>query len=170
MLLLIMVPQSWACSENMVQEYNSRFAANGDTDEQINAHAVVGNLISAHANADAAVLDSAKFHNFDLAVVGMGFHHFTDVRLATRRLVERLRPGGVFMIVDFVTHAMEAEVHPELKDAVNTISHHGFSEEELRTVFAEAGLTDFALVRMGEEVTIRGTSKREPFMARATKL
>lgn len=159
-------------SENMVQAYNSRFTSEkgGETadDEKINAHAVVGNLISTGAEADA--LDGPNFRDFDLAVVGMGFHHFTDIRLATRRLVERLKPGGVFMIVDFVTHAMEAEVHPDLKDAVNTISHHGFGEEELRKVFAEAGLTDFALVRMGEEVTLRGTSKREPFMARGTKI
>ncbi|KIW17224.1 hypothetical protein PV08_04415 [Exophiala spinifera] len=176
-------------SENMVQAYNSRFADTTDPesdapttttsqeDERINAHAVVGNLLTTTTTTtttggedSAAALAGPQFYDFDLAVVGLGFHHFADIRLATRRLVERLKPGGVFMIVDFVTHAMEAEESPELKESVNTISHHGFSEGELRAVFAEAGLDEFALVRMGDHVTVRGSSKREPFMARGRKV
>jgi len=64
---------------------------------------------------------------------------------------------------------VEQDAHPDLKDAAHTIKHHGFSEAELKDIFADAGLEDFAIVRMGEEVLLRGTSRREPFMARGRK-
>ncbi|KAI1617506.1 S-adenosyl-L-methionine-dependent methyltransferase [Exophiala viscosa] len=159
-------------SENMVQAYNLRFNpaikdANNE-DESLNAHAEIGNLLT--TEEPPAAFSGPKYHDFDLVVVGLGFHHFSDVRLAAKRLVERLRPGGVFLILDFVTHAMEAEEHPDVKASANTVAHHGFSEQELREIFAEAGLKDFALGRMGDEVYIRGKSKREPFLARGSKI
>ncbi|KIV85479.1 hypothetical protein PV11_01171 [Exophiala sideris] len=159
-------------SENMVQAYNLRFnSATTDAnsgDEFLNAHAEAGNLLTTEEPPES--FSGSKYHDFDLVVVGLGFHHFSDVRLATKRLVERLRPGGVFLILDFVTHAMEAEEHPDLKAAANTVAQHGFSEQELKEIFAGAGLRDFAIVRMGDEVYIRGKSKREPFMARGSKI
>jgi SAM-dependent methyltransferase len=48
---------------------------------------------------------SADFFGFDLAVVGLGFHHFDDPNLAARRLAARLKPGGVLVILDFLPHA-----------------------------------------------------------------
>ncbi|EXJ80561.1 hypothetical protein A1O1_08707 [Capronia coronata CBS 617.96] len=134
--------------------------------ESFNAHAVVGNLLVPSDPAPSN-LSSPEFYNFDIVVVGLGFHHFSDIPLATRRLVERLRPGGVFLIIDFVTHAME---NPDANPAVNTVAHHGFSEQDLRRYFEEAGLSEFGIVRMGEEVLLRGTMKREPFMARGSKI
>ncbi|KAL2426685.1 hypothetical protein ABEF95_011753 [Exophiala dermatitidis] len=172
-------------SENMVREYNSRFGGSSSATEQKNqvkpaegdlgpgsdsnpftAHAVVGNLLDPQDPAPAH-LSSPGFYNFDLVVVGLGFHHFQDIPLATRRLVERLRPGGVFLIIDFVTHAME---NPDALPALRTVAHNGFSEDELRKYFEDAGLADFRLVRMHEEVLLRGTIKREPFMARGRKV
>ncbi|KAJ4536630.1 hypothetical protein HRR80_003538 [Exophiala dermatitidis] len=177
-------------SENMVREYNSRFgvsSSSSSADEQriqdktaegiagpgsgsdsnpFTAHAVVGNLLDP-ADPAPAHLSSPEFYNFDLVVVGLGFHHFQDIPLATRRLVERLRPGGVFLIIDFVTHAME---NPDALPALRTVAHNGFSEDELRKYFEDAGLQDFGLVRMHEEVLLRGTIKREPFMAHGRKV
>lgn len=54
---------------------------------------------------DPAAFRDPRFFGFDLAVVGLGFHHFDDPELAARRLVARLRPGGVLMIIDFLPHA-----------------------------------------------------------------
>ncbi|EHY56388.1 hypothetical protein ABEF92_006734 [Exophiala dermatitidis] len=171
-------------SENMVREYNSRFGgpssssageqgnqdktaeASGSDSNPFTAHAVVGNLLDP-ADPAPAHLSSPEFYNFDLVVVGLGFHHFQDIPLATRRLVERLRPGGVFLIIDFVTHAME---NPDALPALRTVAHNGFSEDELRKYFEDAGLQDFGLVRMHEEVLLRGTIKREPFMAHGRKV
>ncbi|KIX10241.1 uncharacterized protein Z518_01322 [Rhinocladiella mackenziei CBS 650.93] len=160
-------------SENMVQAYNLRFnpaAATSSTgeereDETLNAHAVVGNLIA--EQEPPASLSTEEYRNFDLVVVGLGFHHFANIPLATQRLVDRLRPGGIFMIIDFVTHPAEPDVakHP----SAHTVAHNGFSEKEMKRIFEGAGLVDFGHVAMGEEVTLRGTMKREPFIARGRK-
>ncbi|KAK5467978.1 hypothetical protein LTS15_000951 [Exophiala xenobiotica] len=184
-------------SENMVAAYNQRFNSNSNSvpsssatdpdpdradaseERPPQAHAVVGNLLAAEDEDEQpngpTNLSGPEYHDFDLVVVGMGFHHFADVRLAARRLAARLKPGGVFLILDFVTHAAiqhDHDAHRDLKDAAHTVKHHGFSEADLRDIFTDAagaGLEDFAIVRMGEEVLLRGTSRREPFMARGRK-
>jgi SAM-dependent methyltransferase len=178
-------------SENMVAAYNQRFNSNSNSNPSSTvadsadapderppqAHAVVGNLLAAEDEEPNAPthLSGPEYHDFDLVVVGLGFHHFADVRLAAKRLTARLKPGGVFLILDFVTHAAiqhDHDAHRDLKDAAHTVKHHGFSEADLRDIFTDAagaGLEDFAIVRMGEEVLLRGTSRREPFMARGRK-
>jgi SAM-dependent methyltransferase len=167
-------------SENMVEAYNMRFNPdpsaqptentagmfiNDKADSLINAHAIVGNLLGPEGTP--AHLDDEKYNNFDLVAVGMGFHHFQNLPLCTARLVERLKPGGVLMIVDFVTHAMESAAKEN--PALSTIAHHGFSEQELKGIFEGAGLEDFGIVRLGEKVEMRGIEPREPFVARARK-
>lgn len=54
---------------------------------------------------DPGAFHDDRFFGFDLAVVGLGFHHFDDPDLAAKRLVARLKPGGVLMIIDFLPHA-----------------------------------------------------------------
>ncbi|KIW71418.1 hypothetical protein, variant 2 [Phialophora macrospora] len=165
-------------SENMVGAYNLRFGANPSApspstdeideisnshDETLNARAVVGNLLDPKDPSPDG-LASPEFFNFDLVVVGLGFHHFPDIALTTSRLVERLKPGGVFLILDFVTHAMD-----EQHSASHTVAHLGFSEEELKKYFEGAGLTEFQLVRMDEEVLLRWESRRRVFLAKGRK-
>lgn len=180
-------------SENMVKAYNLRFnpvpdAATRDpspdadgiydsNDETLTAHAVVGNLLDSKEPSPSH-LAASEYFDFDLVVVGLGFHHFADIPLATSRLVERLRPGGVFLILDFVTHAMD-ENPKSIKDtyghgeadlpARHTVAHAGFSEAELKECFEGAGLTDFGIVRMDEDVWLKGQWKRRPFLARGRK-
>ncbi|KAL7773673.1 hypothetical protein CFE70_003639 [Pyrenophora teres f. teres 0-1] len=43
-----------------------------------------------------------QYFNFDIATVGFGFHHFEDVVYAAGQLKQRLRPGGVLVINDFL--------------------------------------------------------------------
>ncbi|EXJ62945.1 hypothetical protein A1O7_03389 [Cladophialophora yegresii CBS 114405] len=168
-------------SENMVKAYNLRFGPNpGATspsadeisngeDEILNAHAVVGNLLDAKKPSPEG-LASPEFLNFDLVVVGLGFHHFPDIALATSRLVERLKTGGVFLILDFVTHAMDEQGSSGQQLPRHTVAHMGFSEEELKKYFEDAGLTDFEIVRMDDEVLLRGESRRRPFLAKGRKV
>ena len=66
--------------------------------------AVVGNLADP-SNPSPAALAGPDFFGFDVAGVCLGFHHFDDPELTARRLVERLRPGGVLLILDFFPHA-----------------------------------------------------------------
>ena len=82
-----------------------------------------------------------EFHGFDIAAVGLGFHHFDDPEAAAERLVRRLRVGGRLLIVDFLPHQLPAVGH----DAAHTVTHHGFSEERIRALFEGAGAGgDFA--------------------------
>ncbi|ETI23199.1 hypothetical protein G647_04996 [Cladophialophora carrionii CBS 160.54] len=167
-------------SENMVKAYNLRFGPNPEAlsssadelprgdDEILNAHAVVGNLLDAKEPSPKG-LAPPEYFNFDLVVVGLGFHHFPDIALATSRLVERLTTGGVFLILDFVTHAMDEQSSSGQQPARHTVAHMGFSEEELKKYFQDAGLTDFDIVRMDDEVLLRGESRRRPFLAKGRK-
>lgn len=127
-----------------------------------------GNLC-APGDDDPLAFRGPEFSGFDLAVVGLGFHHFDDPELAAARLVARLRPGGVLLVIDFLPHAVpggpgsgEGRCHghghghdhhhgegrggvkPRGGDtvaerAMRTVTHHGFSEEHIREVFVGAG-------------------------------
>ena len=149
-------------SENMVKAYNARFSPPDSSAEQLHAHAVVGNLIGEDHPAN---LSSASYHDFDLVVVGLGFHHFENLEHATARLIERLKPGGVFLIIDFVTHAKDPGQHP----AKHTVAHLGFGEEEVHKIFSGAGLVDIDVVKSDKQVLMRGLSPRTPFMGRGRK-
>jgi SAM-dependent methyltransferase len=86
-------------SPNMVSAYNSRAEAAGLAPSIV--HAVVGDLFD-KANSSPAHLTGKEWQDFDIATVGFGFHHFEDVVHAARQLKERLRPGGVLVINDFL--------------------------------------------------------------------
>jgi SAM-dependent methyltransferase len=158
-------------SENMVKAYNTRFAPNQtDTDHPaptLNAKAVVGDLLDPSGTSSS--LSGPEYHNFDLAVVGFGFHHFDNLTLATERLASRLKPGGIFLIVDFLKHA------PSTSPAEHTIAHHGFEEEDVHKVFGGAGLADIGFLKLPEGVKMAfkggdGTEHyREIFLAKGKK-
>jgi SAM-dependent methyltransferase len=146
-------------SEGMVDAYNERFQASSDAPQPFKAHAVVGNLLEKEVPAH---LSGPEYFDFDLAVVGMGFHHLSDVQLATDRLAERLKPGGVLMIVDFLAYSPS--------EKIEHISHHGFSEERVKELFGNAGLVDTELVIAEEDWALMSPdSKRRVFLARGKK-
>jgi hypothetical protein len=131
--------------------------------------AVAGDLAVAD-NPSPPSLSGPEFFNFELAAVGGGFHHFEDPKLAATRLVERLRPGGVLLIWDFLTH--DAEQH----GMSQTVTHHGFSEDQVRKIFEAAGAgTNFALEELGSGVVFghgaegKQPLKRRTFLARGEK-
>lgn len=132
--------------------------------------AVVGNL-AVPDDPRPAALSGPEFYDFDLAAVGGGFHHFDDPAFAAQRLVERLRPGGVLFIWDFLTHD-HFDDH-----ASHGVAHHGFSREQVRDIFESAGAGEnFALDDLGSGVVFphghgHGGQplKRRAFVARGEK-
>ncbi|KAK1671943.1 S-adenosyl-L-methionine-dependent methyltransferase [Colletotrichum godetiae] len=143
-------------SENMVAAYNARAENQGLTTDEM--HAYQGNLTDPSDPSPAAFAsdggnDGGRFRDFDVAGVGLGFHHFEDPDLSARRLVERLRPGGVFIILDFLPHEKMDHALP----AAHTVMHHGFSEERMRSIFEQAGAGgDFRMEELGSGVVFGG--------------
>ncbi|KAJ3569906.1 hypothetical protein NPX13_g5916 [Xylaria arbuscula] len=167
-------------SEKMVAAYNMRAENQGLSSDEM--HAVLGDL--AAENTDDT-LSSPELFNFDIAVVGGGFHHFGNPGLAAKRLVERLKPGGVLLIWDFLPHAPSHGHHhhghhhhdqhhhdgdgsegkgkePSAHNIYHSVMHHGFSEPQMREIFTAAGAgTDFKLEHIGGGFTIAGHGQRK---------
>jgi len=179
-------------SENMVTHYNEAARSSGLTTEQ--AHAVVGDLIG--PEPPAAELSGPEFYNFDVAAIGLGFHHFEDPPLAVKRLGERLKAEtGVLIIVDFLpfehnpdatasnhdhshghshSHSEHSHSHqPPIRSAQHTIKHNGFTATGIQHLFASAGLTeDFAFDILPEPAVFdfpEGRKERNLFIAKARK-
>ncbi|KAH8166405.1 hypothetical protein CIB48_g1878 [Xylaria polymorpha] len=159
MMSRALVPYTTQCvgldiSEEMVRAYNTRAENQGLSPEEM--HAVLGDLASETVSDP---LSSPELFDFDIAVVGGGFHHFGDPALAAKRLVERLKPGGVLLIWDFLPHGPphrhshhhhghgegEGNSHAEKgenqksHDVYHSVMHHGFSEPQMREIFTAAG-------------------------------
>lgn len=87
-------------SEGMVAAYNERMST-----ESLPSHmttppsAAEGNLF---AREPTPSLSEEGYSDFDVAAVGLGFHHFENPALSVQRLAERLRPGGVVFIIDLL--------------------------------------------------------------------
>jgi hypothetical protein len=94
----------------MVSTFNSR-ALDAGLDASM-CHAVVGNLFDAEPyivdnesgkKIDGQnFLDDPKFKDFDVCIVGLGFHHFDNFVRCLRILSERVKKGGVVGIVDLL--------------------------------------------------------------------
>ncbi|GAB7342238.1 hypothetical protein MBLNU457_g0482t2 [Dothideomycetes sp. NU457] len=116
-------------SQGMVAEYSTRMKHDG-----IAADAVVGNLLS--EDVDSALDD---YRGYDVAAVGLGFHHFEDSERCLRRLAGRVKEGGVVLILDWLPsaggghghgHGGGEEGEDEFKHMRHTIAHNGFDEED----------------------------------------
>ncbi|KAJ6781241.1 hypothetical protein PWT90_05104 [Aphanocladium album] len=149
-------------TENMIGAYNAKIASA----DKFKAH--LGNLLSTPTSPD---LDGQLFHGFDLAGVGMGFHHFEDTTLAATRLTERLNTGGSLFVLDFLPH--DADPH---HNHARGVHHLGFDEGKIRDMFEAAGAGgDFAYKVFESEVVLENSPEpgknmhRRLFLARGTK-
>ena len=74
-----------------------------DTAADSNGGSKAGSKDEMAESGSTTAAAAATLNNFDIAAVGLGFHHFYDPVRATKALVSRLRPaGGVLLIVDFI--------------------------------------------------------------------
>ncbi|KAM0662096.1 hypothetical protein ACHAPH_002226, partial [Verticillium nonalfalfae] len=173
-------------SEKMVAAFNARAENQGLSANEMRAYH--GNLIDP-SDPSPTALAGADFSGFDLAVVGLGFHHFDDPEYAAKQLVARLKPDGVLLIIDFFEHGDHGHAHDgkhghghghgnghghdhehahhhgkpakaATERPANGVMHHGFSEERMRAMFEGAGAgTNYALQEVGSGVVFHGADE-----------
>ncbi|KAK5154051.1 hypothetical protein LTR04_006095 [Oleoguttula sp. CCFEE 6159] len=159
-------------SSNMVDAYNARARASNLS--QLQMSAVVGDLF---ATPPSPSLSGPEYTDFDVAAVGLGFHHFEDPALAIKRLAERLKVGtGVLVILDFLPHINDNNNGgpgggvPEAMR--HTIKHDGFDKEGMRKLFEAAGFEDFGYEILTEPVTLKSHGEervRRVFIAKGRR-
>ena len=157
----------------MVERFNE-LAALSEIAPVRKARAIVGNLLTDQSPPE---LDGPELHNFDVIAIGAALHHFDDPAKAIGRLAQRLKVGGVLLIVDFVEEGDEGGEagHGRLPTgAEHTIRKNGFNESEMREVMKDHGLGDFGWREMPERVEIKLNEGkpvfRKGFLARGVKL
>lgn len=171
----------------MLTEYRATATELGLTESQMLA--VRGNLLAPTVEPTNPPLSEDELNNFDLVVISMALHHVDDVELAVKRLAERLRPGGVLLIIDGAQRSSSGEPHGTASSdnhhddqspcgvkpdhsAAHTISHDFFTKEQIFDLFQKAGCGDSSFVLSDRLSDVPGsrTGKMQMFFARATKL
>ncbi|KAI9887453.1 MAG: hypothetical protein M1823_000711 [Watsoniomyces obsoletus] len=152
-------------SAKMVERYNESANHQGLYPDEMSA--VVGDLFD--PTGPPPCIPGPEYFEFDLAVVGLGLHHFEDPQLAIKRLVERVKLGtGVLLIIDFSPHGFISG-----EAAERTVAHQGFGEIEMMNMMKQAGCEDVRSVVLGKGVTVGhdGVKKyeRSVFMCRGTR-
>ncbi|TKA65669.1 hypothetical protein B0A49_04986 [Cryomyces minteri] len=160
-------------SPNMVDAYNARARASNFS--QLQMSAAVGDLF---ATPPSPALSGPEYADFDIAAVGLGFHHFEDSALAVKRLAERLKVGtGVLVILDFLPHNQDNNNNGGPDGGVpeamrHTIKHDGFDKEGMRKLFEAAGFEDFGYEILMEPVTLKSHGEervRRVFIAKGRR-
>ncbi|EFQ97338.1 hypothetical protein MGYG_00377 [Nannizzia gypsea CBS 118893] len=114
-------------SQNMVEEYNKNITALGLPADKM--FAKKGNLLSEKPSEE---FSEPEYFNFDLVIIGFALHHFESPAFAMKRLVERLAPGGILVVLDFTEHTLKVE---------EGVTASGFGPG-LRRQFEDAGVGD----------------------------
>ena len=126
-------------ADNMVNEFNQNATFAGLADHVVGYKA---DLLTDPVPTEFAGVD---FMDFDVVAVSMALHHFERPESALQRLADRLKTGGSCFIIDLVPQAHQNHSHGhehkhEFGDAAHTVQRHGFSQDEMRTLFDAAGL------------------------------
>jgi len=175
----------------MVDGYNNHAKESGYSPEQMIA--VKGDFLG----DDSFDNWSDDLRNFDVAVISMALHHVDNPGKMLKRLLERLKPGGVLMVIDRAArkeggqegahnhghhhhhhhqHEVDLNAHPTGK----TIhpEHQAFAPEFLQKIFDSAGCSSatFRYVEHSEDFVVpesvsgvQGGLKGKLFLASAKK-
>ena len=183
-------------SETMVDAYNDASRKAGIPPERMLA--VRGNLLDDEDGGEgggSAAIAGPEFRDVDAVFVSMALHHVSDPQALITKLVQRLAPGGVLVIMDWLVTDSDAgpmvhghhhhEHHDHHKhdgdaatEAVHTVSRSGFSVDEMRGFFSAAGCSasTFDLhphaerIHIPEEISkVKGGSHGTFFIAKARK-
>ncbi|KAL5334732.1 S-adenosyl-L-methionine-dependent methyltransferase [Aspergillus crustosus] len=125
-------------SDGMIEEFQKNVSEEGRSDKMVGIKA---NLLAELAPAQVS---GPEYFEFDVVIVSMALHHFEHPENALHRLSERLKKGGVMLILDMTPEDHHDHGLHQMGEMVKTISKHGFSCEEMQTMYANAGMnTEF---------------------------
>jgi len=147
----------------MVGVYNDAARRLGLTSEQMRA--VRADLLA----EDTEAVDGPEFTGFHVVVMSMALHHVADPAKMIERLAGRLAPGGSLVIVDWVEHGSTPPGQP-VHPAAHTVTRHGFKEEEIRSMFADAGLSDYDYLQHPQKSKVPSGGEQQLFFARGKAL
>lgn len=175
-------------SDGMVDKYNTGAREAGMSEVQM--HAVQGDLLA----PSGGPLESQDFYGFDLAVMSMALHHVDDPKAMIAKLVERLKPGGTVVVIDWIPsgeasshgHGSHSRMHSsghgtdsgevsggshKQHPGAHTVSFDGFTKEQMASMFAEAGCSnsDYVLAASPSEVPPDPSGQKRMFFAKGTK-
>ncbi|WEW56690.1 hypothetical protein PRK78_002138 [Emydomyces testavorans] len=134
-------------AEGMVDKYNRRAREAGIPESRM--HAVLGDLTT--PKISPSLTENKDLFDFDLIITSLVLHHIEDPQHAINRFVERLRPAGTLVVIDFdVAKEGEAWLMADAPTA-HTIAHHGFDKATMENMFETAGCKDVEYVLHKEE-------------------
>ncbi|KAI1182831.1 S-adenosyl-L-methionine-dependent methyltransferase [Nemania serpens] len=149
-------------SDHMVDAYNRLATQLGVSPQRMSA--VQGNVLDDEHSS--AALDGPDFSDVDAVFMTMALHHIQDPVALLSKLVHRMAPGGVLVLVDWLAggapsasssshpHAAHSHGHGHghgqgqghghshahvHAHAHSTITRGSYSEQELRDIFRAAG-------------------------------
>lgn len=108
----------------MVETYNKRAQEKGLPAAKMSA--VQGNIVADDASSEQD-LSKEELFGFDLVGMSNALHHMESPSLALERLMQRLKPGGTLLIVDFITESnASTQSHPAEQAHAH---HHGHEHQ-----------------------------------------
>ncbi|KAL4862037.1 hypothetical protein BDV12DRAFT_179343 [Aspergillus spectabilis] len=121
-------------SDGMIEEFNKNVSEAG------RSSTMAGIRTDLLAESAPAEVSGPEYFEFDVVVVSMALHHFEHPEKALIRLSERLKKGGVMIIMDMIPENHHDHGLHQMGEVVNTISKHGFSLEEMQMMYAGSGI------------------------------
>ncbi|OBS21735.1 hypothetical protein FPOA_08072 [Fusarium poae] len=128
----------------MAEQYNKMALKAGYTPTKM--HAIQGDMIEPESTP-CPELDTPAFFNFDLIVMCMALHHIENPDDMILQLSKRLRPGGLLLIIDWVSHSDSRGGQDgtwKMDFSKLSVNRIGFEEDEVKTAYDKAGLEDWS--------------------------
>ena len=153
--------------DGMVDTFNAEAREAGMSETQM--HAVRGDLLAPAGGP----LGGSDFHNFDLVIMSMALHHVDNPEVTVRKLVERLKPGGTVVIIDWIPSArassQSGDIHGAGTDSGHsTVSFDGFTKKQMDDFFTRAGCSDsdYVLAASPSKVPPDPSGQKQMFFAK----
>lgn len=151
----------------MVEEYNNNAQRTGYSEKM---SAQTGDILADSASTE---LSGPEFFNFNVVLVSMALHHFDNPGKTLKCLGERLKKGGVCVIVDIVPEGDGSHHHFGHDETADTVKTHGFTLEQMKELLADAGMAvEFGYQVVEEPLIFNKNGKSIPktiFLAKAQR-